>query len=259
MMSGFIWYELMTTDREAAVRFYGAVVGWGASEHENATPDGATYKILSADGRGVGGLVQLTDAMGDGGAYPAWVGYVAVDDADAKAKHVAAAGGRVLMGPGDIPQVGRFAMVTDPGGAAFYLLTPLPRADAPPAMPRMTPGHVGWHELYATDGDEAFAFYRDQFGWSEASIFDMGPMGIYRLFATGGDEAVGGMMTKPPHSPRAGWLFYFVVEGIDAAAGRVVSAGGTIVHGPMEVPDGSWVVQATDPQGALFALVSAAR
>ena len=83
-------------------------------------------------------------------------------------------------------------------------------------------------------------------------------MGLYQLFCTGG-EAVGGMMTKVPEMPVAAWLYYFNVDAIDAAAQRVTAAGGKVVNGPMEVPGGSWIINAADPQGALFALVAPKR
>jgi predicted enzyme related to lactoylglutathione lyase len=82
----------------------------------------------------------------------------------------------------------------------------------------------------------------------------MGPMGTYQLFAAGGD-AIGGMMTKPPQIPSPYWLYYFNVGDIDESAERIAKNNGKVVMGPMEVPGGSWVLQATDPQGALFALV----
>ena len=163
------------------------------------------------------------------------------------------------MEPGDIPGVGRFAMVADPGGAPFYLLTPLPRDDAPPPAGLETPGNVGWHELYAGDGQErAFAFYAARFGWETVDTMAMGAMGRYRLVGTGG-TAFGALMDKPGHVPVPHWGFYVNVEGIDAAVGRIEAHGGEILMGPHEVPGGSWIVQALDPQGASFHLVSATR
>ena len=50
------------------------------------------------------------------------------------------------------------------------------------------------------------------------------------------------------------WLYYFNVDDVDAAAQRVKAGGGQILDGPLEVPGGSWIVQCTDPQGAMFAL-----
>lgn len=258
MADSFIWYELMTTDRDSAIAFYEAVVGWKAEDMAIPEMGGYRYTILNADGRGVAGLASLPDECG-GETGPGWVGYVQVHDTDAAARAIAEAGGRVLMPPDDIPTVGRFAMVADPGGAPFYLLTPLPREDAPAPLPRMAAGNVGWHELYAADGDAAFAFYSGQFGWAETSTMDMGAMGTYRIWSADGGEAVGGMMTRPDSVPRPTWLFYFVVDSVEAAAVRVADRGGTVRMGPMQVPDGSWVVQAVDPQGASFALVSERR
>jgi predicted enzyme related to lactoylglutathione lyase len=54
------------------------------------------------------------------------------------------------------------------------------------------------------------------------------------------------------------WIFYFTVDDINAAAERVKAGGGTVLLGPMEVPGGSWMIQAQDPQGAVFALVKLA-
>jgi predicted enzyme related to lactoylglutathione lyase len=259
MADTFIWYELMTTDRDAALAFYKPVVGWQAEDMTIPEMGDLRYTILSASDGGVAGLMQMDAAQCEGEMRPHWAGYIGVADTDAAAARVAAARGTVLMAPEDIPGVGRFALIADPGGAKVYILAPLPRDDAPAEGPRMTPGHVGWHELYAGDGAAAFEFYSGQFGWSEASRFDMGAMGIYHLFATGGDEALGGIMTKPEQMPAPAWLYYFVVEGIDAAADRIRENGGSTVNGPMEVPDGSWIVQAVDPQGAMFALVSEQR
>jgi predicted enzyme related to lactoylglutathione lyase len=82
----------------------------------------------------------------------------------------------------------------------------------------------------------------------------MGPMGIYQLFAIDGVPS-GGMMTKCADVPAPRWQYYFNVDDIDAAEARVKQRGGQILNGPMEVPGGSWIVQCTDPQGAVFALL----
>ena len=50
-----------------------------------------------------------------------WSGYVATDDVDADTARVAAAGGAIKRPPTDIPNVGRFAVVADPGGAVLVL------------------------------------------------------------------------------------------------------------------------------------------
>jgi predicted enzyme related to lactoylglutathione lyase len=254
--NGFIWYELTTTDQPAAEAFYRAVVGW---EMADAGQSGMRYTILSAGKRGMGGLTALPLEMERAGAKPGWTGYIAVADTDAVARRIARSGGSICRGPDDIPNVGRFAVVADPGGATFMLLTPLPREQQPPPIEPRTPGMIGWHELYAGNGQEAaFAFYSGQFGWTTIETLDMGAMGKYRIIGADG-VPFGGMMDKPAAAPASAWTFYINVDGIDAAVDRITANAGQVLMGPHEVPGGSWIVQALDPQGASFALVSPER
>lgn len=252
---GFIWYELLTTDVEAASRFYGAVVGWAATD--SGMP-GVDYRLWSIGGANVGGLMTMPERAASNGMRPIWLGYVAVADVDASVAGVTAAGGAVHMPPTDIPGVGRMATVADPQGALFYVMAPTGMAptgaEPSPVFAPGKPGHGGWHELHTTDWEAALAFYGAQFGWAKSDVMDMGLMGKYLLFNTGSD-AVGGMMNGP--DPRPGWLYYFNVEDIDAAKLRVEQAGGAVLNGPHQVPGGSWIIQARDPQDALFALVGA--
>ena len=252
----FIWYELMTSDQAAAEAFYRAVVGWGMAD---AGQPGMRYTVLSAGDRGMGGLMALPDDACAAGARPGWLGYVGVPDTDGAAKRIVEAGGAIHHGPDDIPGVGRFAVVADPGGAAFQLLTPYPREDAPPPAEPSTPGLVSWHELSSRIGQEAaFGFYSGQFGWETLELMDMGPMGRYRIFGAGG-VAMGGMLDAREDAPGSAWSFYVNVAGLDAAVRRIEANGGRVLTGPHEVPGGSWIVQAVDPQGAAFALVATSR
>jgi predicted enzyme related to lactoylglutathione lyase len=82
----------------------------------------------------------------------------------------------------------------------------------------------------------------------------MGPMGVYQTFATSGAPC-GGMMTKTPETPAPFWLYYFNVDAVEAAMVRVKDADGQIIHGPTQVPGGSWIAHCLDPQGAIFAMV----
>jgi hypothetical protein len=252
--NNFVWYDLMTTDTKAAEAFYSSVVGWRA---QDAGMSDRSYTILHAKETPIGGLMPLPKEASAAGAGPIWNGYVAVDDVDAVAKRVTQAGGTVHRGPEDIPGVGRFAVVADPHGASFMLFKGVTDAQPQPPAPG-TPGHIGWHELQAGNGEKAFAFYSGLFGWSKAEAMDMGPMGVYQIFAT--DSApVGGMMTKTEAFPAAMWLYYFNVDDIKAAATRVEDHHGKVLNGPMEVPGGSWIIQCSDPQGAMFALVGPQR
>jgi predicted enzyme related to lactoylglutathione lyase len=242
----------MTTDAAAAETFYKDVIGWNAQDA--GYPD-FRYTLLSVGDTQVAGLMTLPKEACDAGAKPAWMGYVAVDDVDDYTARVMKAGGMVHRAPADIPGVGRFAIVADPQGAVIVLFKGTGTSAPAPAN---TPGFAGWRELLATDGAAAFEFYSELFGWTKGDAVDIGPMGIYQLFAMAdGGEPIGGIMTKPPDVPAPFWIYYFQVDGIEAAVARINAAGGTVINGPMEVPGGSWIVQVLDPQGAMFALVSA--
>jgi hypothetical protein len=247
----FIWYELMTPDTAGAKAFYGQVVGWNSQDMP--MPDG-TYSVLEADGAGVGGMMDFPPEAKSQGVPPNWTGYVAVDDVDATADKAASLGGSVLRPPQDIPGIGRFAIIADPGGAVLAIMTPVPPEQPRPELAPGTRGRTDWHELYASDLEKASSFYAELFGWRKDSDMDMGEMGPYRLFANQ-DGQIGGMMRKPDQVPTPAWLYYFQVGDIDAAAERVKASGGQVLNGPMEVPGGDWIVQAQDPQGAMFALV----
>jgi len=248
----FIWYELVTTDSAAALKFYQHVIGWTATAME---PSSIPYTLVGINGAQVGGVMQQTPEMCASGAPPCWLGYIGVADVDAHTARVKAAGGKVIRAPEDIPGVGRFSVVTDPHGACFMMMTPISKEPLPVVAPD-APGHVGWRELLAANGEEAFAFYSSMFGWTKTMAMDMGPLGTYQTFATGGDASVGGMMTKMAHMPGAFWGFYFTVDALGAAIERAKGMGAQLLHGPQEVPGGSFIANLMDPQGAMFSLVS---
>ena len=253
----FFWYELMTSDPEAAIAFYGDVVGWTAQSFGGERTDDP-YHVVSGSAGPMGGIMRIPAEAKDCGMSPWWGGYVGSTDVDADARRLTDAGASVKRPPDDIPGVGRFAVMSDPGGAVFMLLKGA-SPDGMDAAPPMANGHVGWHELYSGDFDADLGFYTSQFGWGKGEAMDMGPMGSYQLFSMSGgtqfNEMAGGVMPQPEQMPVPQWLFYFVVPDIDAGVEKVKAGGGTVLNGPAEVPGGAWIIQGLDPQGAMFALV----
>lgn len=111
-MSTFVHMELNTSDPEAAKQFYEEVFGWSYQDME--MPDGV-YTMISSPSGGIGGIMQ--NPMPE--APSSWLGYVAVDSVDRTVSTVEDAGGTVVMPATDIPNMGRFAVFTDPQGAMF--------------------------------------------------------------------------------------------------------------------------------------------
>ena len=244
MASDFVWFELVTPDAAAAEAFYKAVVGW--TTEASSGPNGP-YTIFKTGDFPVGGMLEMKDVPAG------WLGYLGVDDVDAFAAKVEAAGGATCKPPQDIPGVGRFAVVSDPQGAMFVLYKDAPGQEPPRPQP-MSPGSLGWSELHAADWETAFAFYAPLFDWVKHDTVPMGEMGVYQTFGPS-TAAIGGMFSNHAPAPSPYWLHYFGVEGIDSAVERVTANGGQMLMGPVEVPGGAFVVNAIDPQGGLFALL----
>jgi predicted enzyme related to lactoylglutathione lyase len=252
--SGFIWYELMTPDPAGAKAFYDAVVGWSI-DAESDFPNG--YRMIGrSDGKAAGGLLPLTDEMQRHGARPAWLGYLYVEDVDGSVAAIERDGGKALMPPFDIPDIGRVAMVADPQGAAFYIMKPTPPAGQPEAQSDVfSPTEVqrcAWNELLTTDLDAAKRFYPKHFGWKLGDVMPMGPMGDYQFIEQGG-RMIGAMFAPPGRVPA--WRFCFRVESLQKSIEAVKSGGGEILFGPTEVPGGGRIIQANDPQGAFFMII----
>jgi uncharacterized protein len=250
MTNGVIWYELLTTEPTAAATFYRNVLGWHAAD---SGQPGMDYRILSMNGVAVGGLMPIPPGARKSGMRPVWLSYIHVPNVDRSVASIVAGGGAEHMPPMDIPNVGRTAMVADPQGASFYIMTPLGSGPATSFAPG-TPGHGGWHELHTKDWGAALAFYELQFGWRKVHEMSMGPLGSYLQFNFGSGEMVGGMMNDP-QAPHPYWLYYFNVGAVELASRLVTKNGGEVLVKPMQVPTGDWVIHARDPQGGIFALV----
>lgn len=255
-VGSFVWYELMTADAEVAARFYGAVVGWTVTAPDPLSP--VDYRhFVRDDGSHAGGILPLTAAMRAEGAHPAWVPYFAVEDIDAAVAAILADGGRQLGPRMDIAE-GSFAMVTDPSGTPFYLMKPIPPASQPDAVSRAfdpaAAQHVRWNELPAIDLAGALDFYARHFGFDFARTMPMGAAGNYHFIDHHGQTLGGVYQRQDPADPPL-WRALFGVPSALAAKAAIEAEGGKVVFGPHEVPGGLWVVNAIDPDGALFGVV----
>jgi uncharacterized protein len=117
----FCWMELLTRDAEKARKFYSDLFGWTMKPSANDPK----YTEIWRGAEPIGGLMGITPEMGN---MPSnWSVYWMVTDVDASAAKAKSLGGSVMMGPQDIPTVGRFAALKDPQGAIFSIFKPAPR------------------------------------------------------------------------------------------------------------------------------------
>lgn len=114
----FSWSELMTSDPEGALSFYRQLFGWTV---ETSQMGMGPYHVVKAGDTSVGGV--MGKPPGGEGMPSTWGVYVTVDDVEKTVAQCTALGGKVLMPPMDIPQVGRMAVIQDPQGATLSVIT----------------------------------------------------------------------------------------------------------------------------------------
>lgn len=242
------WVDLSSTDVEGSKRFYTELFGWEAAVAEDPAAGG--YTMLRLDGGDVAGLGPT---MGEG-QPAAWSVYIDSEDAEATARKVEAAGGRVVAPPFDVLGAGRMGVFQDPAGAFISVWQPKAMAGAA-AMQQ--PNTVGWVELNSRDVEQVRTFYRDVFGWGEKRSPMGEGMGEYTEWQLGGESVAGAMPMAPgvPEQVPNFWLVYFLVGDIDATVARARELGAQVQMGPAEYPGGRFAVL-TDPQGAVFGLIA---
>lgn len=113
----FSWNELMTTDPEAAGRFYGGLFGWSMKNMDMGT---GAYHVASVGETQIAGIMGMVP--GGPPMPPAWGAYVTVNSVEDTISKCAELGGKTIMPPMDVPGVGRMAVLQDPQGAVFSVM-----------------------------------------------------------------------------------------------------------------------------------------
>ena len=186
-------------------------------------------------------------------APTAWSVYISTDDADALAKKVEAAGGKVLAPPFDVGDQGRMATFADPSGG---VISAWQAGAMNSAMPVGDANTFGWAELNARGVDKALPFYQKVFGWT-VKTSDLGPDSPpYNEFQLDGESIAGGteMSKQAPAEMPSYWLVYFAVDDVDKSFKAATQAGGREMVAPMDFPGGRFAI-VSDPQGAAFGLL----
>lgn len=117
----FCWNERLTRDVERVKKFYQDTIGWTFTSMP--TPEGGTYLCAMQGGKPVGGIFSI--AAPEFEKVPeAWMSYLAVDDIDKRVAKATAAGAKLMRPIFEVPNVGRIAILTEPGGGGIGWMTP---------------------------------------------------------------------------------------------------------------------------------------
>ncbi|MFI2105354.1 VOC family protein [Isoptericola sp. NPDC019693] len=257
------WIDLETADVDAALVFYGALLGWRFTEK---LPPGAPgrYVVASWDGTDATAIAAVATPDPGYDGEPAWHTYLAVDDVDAAASRVVELGGVVSSPPQQVGPPGEpagwMARIVDPEGAPSRLWRAGTRAGAQRVN---EPGTWNFSNLLTPDVDAALRFYGPLLGWERSDDLGAGMArvpgygdhlartvdpGIHErqeLVPPGFSDVVAGVL--PADGP-ARWSVVFAVTDRDAAAEAAEQAG-AVVHATQ---DTEWTREATirDPFGA---------
>jgi len=247
-----IWAELVTPDLQGAERFYAGLFGWTFTEVAGVRAGpGSTYAIARLAGRPIAGLLQR-DAPAQGHVQTAWLTFLASSDTDAAARNAVAHGARVLAEPRSYGRRGRQAILADPEGAVFAILSSS-NGDAPDLLAE--PGEWIWSALLVHDADAEAAFYQDLLGYE-----------VYELPSDDGREhavlssdefaraSVNTMPTDAMHR-HPHWLNFVRVLNAGDAVARALSLGGRVLVEPHADRHGGQVAILADPQGTPFGVM----
>jgi predicted enzyme related to lactoylglutathione lyase len=240
------WVDLATSDAAAARDFYSRLFGWDLEVSDDPQYGGyATAKLGEKSVAGIGPK-QGEDAP------TAWSLYIGTEDADALAKKVESAGGKVIAPPFDVGDQGRMAVFADPSGAVIS-------AWQPAGMSQFVSGVLnayGWAELNARGLEPAVAFYEEVFGWTH-STSPFGEGQEYTQFEHDGESIAGALEMSPmiPAGTSSYWMLYFTVDNVDAAYQKALEHGGHEMVAPQDFPGGRFAI-VSDPQGAAFGLLN---
>jgi len=237
----------MTSDTQRARVFYTELFGWTADE---ANAEFGGYFNFRKDGVLVAGCM----ARDSGNPMPdAWSVHLATDDAAKTLEMALAHGGRVMIEPMHVGELGTMAAVIDPGGAVVGVWKPgLHKGFGVVGEP----GAPSWFELHTRDYDTAVAFYRDVFRW-DTHVEEDSPEFRYTT-QRDGETQLAGIIDATKYLPEgvpAHWVLYFGVDDTDAAVAKVVDLGGSVVQPADDTPYGR-IAAVTDATGANFRLVA---
>lgn len=120
-------------------------------------------------------------------------------------------------------------------------------------------GSFCWTEIASSDSRACIEFYTNVFGWKFQESQSGSPGMEYTEYSTGDPYPAGGLYQIDPqffggHAPPPHIMNYVAVDNVDASAERAVELGGTIINGPMDIPNVGRMAIIKDPTGATLSL-----
>lgn len=246
LIGKFVWFDLFTHDLQSTSQFYESLFGWSFKE---TSSKGKTVKTILRDGVPIANAVYIKqeDPKVNGSR---WLSYISVEDVDRAAKLSVKNKGSVYLQPRDLKNRGRIAVVNDPQGAIFGLLT---ATGGDPLDSDFLVNQFLGSELWTTNPDDALKFYNILVGYEQKLIDIKADLKYRRLVVN--DRFCAGLMKLPWDDVKPAWIPYISVENTLETVEKAKKLGGKIiVEKDSAVQEGSIAIIA-DPSGAVFAII----
>jgi len=253
-----VWFELVSSDPAKSKAFHADLLGWTVEPQEMA---GMKFELAKAGGKEVATIRASEDKK----VKSHWVPFVSVPDVDAAVGSIEQNKGKVVKAAMDVPDIGRFAVVSDPNGAEFAVFKSAKSDD--PDTDQAKQGEFVWGENLTRSKKAqatALAFYPAAVGYVASSMdvvegkkkskYDMvsfnGPSGAAKPRA--------GIVPAKPAALGGQWLPWVAVDDVDATVGKVKGLKGKVVTKPHDIPGVGRAAVVSDPTGAPLGLLKAA-
>ena len=218
----------------------GVVLGFGGDD---------SYMLIRHEGKLIGGMFDATQLDAEDNVSQ-WVTILSSPDVDAAVTRARAGGAEIVTPPTALASRGRLAVLRDPEGALFAILT---ANGGDPALEEPVLDGFLWSEVWTSDVASTAGFYENVMGLKrdERDIPDMD--GSYMLLTSGGEPRAG-VLDNPFEGERPVWVNYLRVADPAAVTARVESLGGRIIIDAQPRDIGGTVAFIAGPSGAGIAL-----
>jgi predicted enzyme related to lactoylglutathione lyase len=241
-----VWVDLITTDPQKAVQFYSTVFGWQAQYFSDEK-----YIEMNRDGRLICSVVLLEDEEAQA-SDSRWLVSISVDDVDDATQRAVDNGGSVLESPTDLPDRGRYSVISDSQGAVLMLLR---ATGGDPVDDLILVDEWAWAELWTNDTDEAESFYKSLAGYDSLRLPDAS--GGERILLGSDGKARATIVSLPWDDVEPNWIPYIPVSNVADTLQRIDDAGGALLVKSDDSDGSPEVAIVVGPTGGVFAIQQA--
>ena len=246
-----VWHDLLTTTPAESRRFYAELFGWTFEKPglDLGFGSGESYMLIRHNGKLIGGMFDATSLETEQNVSQ-WVTVLSTANVDSAVASARSAGAEIVTPPTDLATRGRLAVLRDPEGALFALLT---AKGGDPAIDPPTLDGFLWSEVWTSDVGRATSFYESVLGYERDKRELPDTDKSYMVLASKGEPRAG-VLQNPFVGERPVWVNYLRVADPAAVTARVEALGGRIILDAQARDIGGTVAFIAGPSGAGIAL-----